>query len=212
MVVSPEDTARRSESPVPRANKIVIDASGHLQNEGNPPTGIPRVQNFLVEQALRDTDRDVEVVYYDTSVKGFIPWNDRGRRKTRYQKKHKRPYSDRRSIWASAMAQIAGNPLLANAFDRNIATRLVNAIDAERRPNGKLGSLEKKLYFQFFKNAIRVRRHGNKILHKLFGTAPDAQAVRKHIEGCFLISHLAFSRSYSPHYIKRVILNRVHLS
>ena len=201
MVVSPEDTVRRSNSRARRTNKIVVDASGHLQNEGNVPTGIPRVQNFIVEQALRDADPDVEVVYYDISVKGFVPWNDRRKRKTSYKTKDKLPNSEHRSIWASALAQIAGNPLLANSFDRNIATRLVNAIEKEKRPNGNLGSLEKKLYYLYFKNTIRVRRRSSRILQKLFDTKPGTQAVRKHIEGCFLISHLAFSRSFSPHYI-----------
>ena len=50
---------------------ILIDATGVLSSFGSPPTGIPRVEKFLVTAALADPDRAVKVVRYDRRRNAF---------------------------------------------------------------------------------------------------------------------------------------------
>lgn len=201
MLVGPDHTIHRARSPVRQTNKIVVDASGHLQDEGNRPTGIPRVQRFIVDQALKDADPEIEIVYYDVASKGFLPWDKRVQSARATKAKRPRPQSERQSIWANAMNQIASNPLIANSFDRNIATRLVAAIEKERGAKGPLSSLEKTLCFKYYKNTIRLRRRGRNLLKKFMKSQPEKMVSSRHIDGFFLLSHMALSRTYSRHYI-----------
>ena len=50
---------------------LFIDASGVLSNFGSAPTGIPRVQRFLVEAALADPDKSIKVVRFDRRRRAF---------------------------------------------------------------------------------------------------------------------------------------------
>jgi len=50
---------------------ILIDATGVLSSFGSPPTGIPRIETFLVTAALADPDRAMKVVRYDRRQNAF---------------------------------------------------------------------------------------------------------------------------------------------
>ena len=50
---------------------LFIDASGVLSNFGSAPTGIPRVERFLVEAALADPDKSITVVRFDRRRRAF---------------------------------------------------------------------------------------------------------------------------------------------
>ena len=50
---------------------LFIDASGVLSNFGSAPTGIPRVERFLVEAALADSDKGVKVVRFDRRRRSY---------------------------------------------------------------------------------------------------------------------------------------------
>lgn len=50
---------------------LFIDASGVLSNFGSAPTGIPRIERFLVEAALSDSDKGVKVVRFDRRRRSY---------------------------------------------------------------------------------------------------------------------------------------------
>ena len=51
--------------------RLFIDASGVLSNFGSAPTGIPRVERFLVEAALADPDKGIKVVRFDRRRRAY---------------------------------------------------------------------------------------------------------------------------------------------
>jgi glycosyltransferase involved in cell wall biosynthesis len=50
---------------------LFIDASGVLSNFGSAPTGIPRVERFLVEAALADPNKGIKVVRFDRRRRAY---------------------------------------------------------------------------------------------------------------------------------------------
>jgi glycosyltransferase involved in cell wall biosynthesis len=62
---------------------LFIDASGVLSNFGSAPTGIPRVERFLVEAALADPDKSIKVVRFDRRRRAFRQLSALERRQVR---------------------------------------------------------------------------------------------------------------------------------
>ena len=65
-VVSNEGTAiGRGKAPLPDGAMLFVDATGTLLSYGSTPTGIPRIEDFLVRAALADPDPAVAVVRFE---------------------------------------------------------------------------------------------------------------------------------------------------
>jgi glycosyltransferase involved in cell wall biosynthesis len=62
---------------------ICIDATGTLQSLDIAPTGIPRVEEAIVQCALADADARVDVVRYDRRLRAFRQLNEGERRRIR---------------------------------------------------------------------------------------------------------------------------------
>ncbi len=78
------DVPVRSSTPAVHSEAVTfVDATGVLQNLGLPPTGIPRVENALVQCALADSDSRVGVVRYDRRLRAFRTLSADERRKIR---------------------------------------------------------------------------------------------------------------------------------
>ena len=191
-------TARKS-----RSNKIVIDASGYLRLKGEIPTGIPRVQDFLVRQATLDRDPDVEVVYFNIPEKRFRPLEKGAIVDFKKGTSQKQSDSVRKSIWEDAKVQVVTNPLLGKEFDRGVANRMIKAINNNNQPSSIILKTGKSRFlYQYYKNTIRIRRYANRLLFKT-GKSPLPSSEETHnIDGCFLVSHLALSPHFSQYYVK----------
>jgi glycosyltransferase involved in cell wall biosynthesis len=73
-----ESCAPRVSDPIAEAKSnfgsgrlLFIDATGVLANFGSTPTGIPRIERFMVEAALADSDQGVKVVRFDRRRRSY---------------------------------------------------------------------------------------------------------------------------------------------
>lgn len=130
-----ENSAYRTHLREP--SNIYVDATGLLAQRGIAPTGIPRVQRFLAQQALDDSDPQVRVVLFDPLEKAYRPVTDR---EAKYLSEsglkaaeEQRPLRRRHGELYDALDIINENSDLGRDFDRYFAARISNSRPGDPR-------------------------------------------------------------------------------
>lgn len=103
---------------------LFIDATGTLLTYGSTPTGIPRIEDFLVRAALADSDPAVVVVRFDRRLRRYRRLNAFERQQLSGAPASVHVDSDRASrteIIAQVFKIIRNNPTLGRETDRYFA-------------------------------------------------------------------------------------------
>jgi len=132
---------------------LFVDATGVLASFGSPPTGIPRVERFLIDAALSDPDGTVTAVRYDRRRRRFRELNAFERKQllsdldlTCCEFRN----SSTATIVARAMQVVRENPAIGRDADRHFGN-----LAAGRRDG---------LAYSAFKTLFRVYRIYRKII------------------------------------------------
>jgi len=117
------------------ARDLYIDVSGALALSSSAPTGIPRVQDFVVRQAIEDKDPNVRVILYDRNKGFYRDLIDRERVQLTTSvptEKDDRSSPKWKLLWR-AFREVRKNASLGKDFDRYWAARISN------RRRGQIG-------------------------------------------------------------------------
>lgn len=116
--------------PIPR--RLYVDASGLQIDSPNPPTGIPRVLDFIVRQALLDEDPEIRVIKSDSSGREFrlLSARERAMIVSRGQADplaSARDAREKETPLERAKRILKSDPTLVRDFDRNQAVRITGS-------------------------------------------------------------------------------------
>lgn len=181
-VGSPEGTRpspTRSNRTGSAKAKIYVDATGTLSQRGVAPTGIPRIQDFLVRQALDDWDPSVRVIHFDMTIGCYRALTADEVSQISDRRRDVHPAG---SELREAVETINRNPSLGREFDRYYAARI-----SKRKP-GELG-------FAAVKIAIRSYRSVQTLFRRARRRRIDGNSEANLKDGIVLMSHSAIFSS-----------------
>jgi glycosyltransferase involved in cell wall biosynthesis len=136
--------------------KIFIDATGALATFGTSPTGIPRVEAFLVQSALADAGKNIVLVRYDRLLQGYRSLNFFEEQQIRDWHLAPLVHLTETSFWKKAgqvFHAIRHYPMMSREIDRQFAEKLT-------------GSKRRGAFYQLIKLAIRLYRVYRQLLAK----------------------------------------------
>lgn len=180
------------------AERILVDVSGQLRLIGTLPTGIPRVEQFIIRSALRDPDPLVTCVCLDPAARTFRPVGEEHIACIEKYIENRGRSDDPKLIWADARTDVRNNPLLGKCFDRAIARDMVRALDrGNGRPPADPAMLERDWRYHYYKNKLRFFRLGSYLANRVLRRGKGGSGS---LDGRLLVSHLIMSSSYFPIY------------
>ena len=107
------------------SRKLYVDATGLLALGGFAPTGIPRVQAFLVQQAIEDTDPNVLAVVYEKRKGNYRSLSqDEEAMLTSVSSQWPADETRKLDLFRAAVRIARNNPYLGKEFDRIAAARI----------------------------------------------------------------------------------------
>lgn len=145
---------------------IFIDATGALATFGTSPTGIPRVEGFLVQSALADAQENIILVRYDRLLQGYRSLNIFEEQQIRDWHLSPLVHLTEKSFLKKAgqvFNAIRHYPMMSREIDRQFAEKLT-------------GSKRRGVFYQLIKLAIRFYRLYRQLMAK-------AIMVYKHQKG-----------------------------
>lgn len=184
----PNASGLLSRNAIGQKKVLYLDATGILDIAGNQPSGIPRVQQFLVEQAIKDTDDQIGLILFDRWTSKFRSLSENEISLLLFSDKNsavRLARAEPRSIrlMLTIIRRIRENPQLGKEFDRAMAVKLTN-----NRHSG--------FYYFVSKTIVRAYRYYWKTLHFWGKSSRNEEPDLK--DSLVLLSHTTISGSLFP--------------
>jgi glycosyltransferase involved in cell wall biosynthesis len=170
--------------------KIYVDATGMLGISGVAPTGIPRVQEFLIERTVHDNNENIRVVLFDRKLGAYRAPSEREISllvsPRPVDPEGENPTTAKRALLFGAFNKIRENPHLGRDFERYISSKVV-------------GPQPDAAKFLIIKNTLRGYRYYRRILGLVSRRPRSSEGAPLDVrDGVVLMSHMSiFSSQFS---------------